>query len=160
MSHFWAPLQDKFQILYRDLYCHPMAQKGIFMKFGYTIIYVPDVAASLDFFDRAFGIECRFLHESGAYGELETGSTALAFAAHTLGELNFPGGHVEGHNSLKPLGVEVGLVTSDVRAAHLRALAAGARELSPPTEKPWGQTVSYVRCPDGTLVELCTPMGD
>jgi lactoylglutathione lyase len=25
---------------------------------------------------------------------------------------------------------------------------------------PWGQTVSYVRCPDGTLVELCTPMAD
>ena len=24
--------------------------------------------------------------------------------------------------------------------------------------KPWGQIVSYVRCPDGTLVELCTPV--
>ena len=48
------------------------------MKFGYTILYVPDVAASLTFFEKAFGFACRFLHESGAYGELETGATALA----------------------------------------------------------------------------------
>ncbi|RZL31926.1 MAG: VOC family protein, partial [Rubrivivax sp.] len=27
-----------------------------------------------------------------------------------------------------------------------------------PVTKPWGQTVAYVRCPDGTLVELCTAM--
>jgi len=33
---------------------------------------------------------------------------------------------------------------------------AGATLLSPPATKPWGQTVAYVRCPDGTLVELCT----
>jgi len=22
---------------------------------------------------------------------------------------------------------------------------------------PWGQTISYVRAPEGTLVEICTP---
>ncbi len=38
------------------------------MKFGYTIIYVADVAASLDFFENAIGLKTRFLHESG-YGE-------------------------------------------------------------------------------------------
>lgn len=129
------------------------------MKFGYTIVYVPDVGASLKFFNRAFGIEQRFLHESGMYGELETGATALAFAAHAMGQMNFPAGHVEAHSSAKPLGIEVALATTDVPAAHQRALAAGAMALSPPTEKPWGQTVSYVRCPDGLLVELCSPMG-
>ena len=120
---------------------------------------MPDVPASLEFFTRAFGIERRFLHESGTYGELETGQTALAFAAHDLGEMNFPTGHIEAHSSVKPLGIEIALVTSDVLAAHQRAVAAGASELSAPVEKPWGQTVSYVRCPDGTLVELCTPIG-
>jgi catechol 2,3-dioxygenase-like lactoylglutathione lyase family enzyme len=131
----------------------------IAVKFGYTIVYVPDVSASLEFFTRAFGIGRRFLHESGTYGELETGETTLAFAAHDLGEMNFPTGHVEAHSSPKPLGMEIALVTSDVPAAHRRAVAAGASELSAPAEKPWGQTVSYVRCPDGTLVELCTPIG-
>jgi hypothetical protein len=24
---------------------------------------------------------------------------------------------------------------------------------------PWGQTISYVRAPEGTLVEICTPTG-
>ncbi len=129
------------------------------MKFGYTIIYVPEVAASLDFFARAFGIPRRFLHDSGMYGELETGATTLAFAAHELGEMNFPDGHVEAHASAKPLGMEIALVTPDVAQAHQKALDAGASELSAPAEKPWGQTVSYVRCPDGTVVELCTPIG-
>jgi len=40
------------------------------MKFGYTIIYVPDVSASLTFFENAFGVRRRFLHESGTYGAL------------------------------------------------------------------------------------------
>ena len=41
------------------------------MKLGYTIIYVPNVAESLSFFESAFGLSRRFLHESGDYGELE-----------------------------------------------------------------------------------------
>ncbi|QOQ84045.1 MULTISPECIES: VOC family protein [Comamonas] len=128
------------------------------MKLGYTIIYVPDVSASLEFFNRAFGIEQRFLHESGTYGELETGQTTLAFAAHELGALNFPGGHVEAHSSAKPLGFEIALGTEDVEQAHRSALSAGAIEMAAPTAKPWGQMVSYLRCPDGCVVELCTPM--
>lgn len=129
------------------------------MKFGYTIIYVPDVAASLAFFSRTFGLPQRFLHESGAYGELDSGATTLAFAAADLAELNLPGGVVLAAGSAKPLGVEIALVTDDVAAAHRHALACGATELSAPAAKPWGQQVSYLRCPDGTLIELCSPMG-
>lgn len=128
------------------------------MKFAYTIVYVPDVAASLAFFEQAFGFTRRFLHESGTYGELETGTTALAFAAHELAAMNFSVGHVAAHSSPKPLGIELGFVTEDVPAAYARALAAGAQEIAPPQSKPWGQEVAYVRCPDGTLVELCTSM--
>jgi catechol 2,3-dioxygenase-like lactoylglutathione lyase family enzyme len=133
--------------------------EGIIMKFGYTIIYVPSVEASLTFYEKAFGIPRRFLHESGTYGELETGDTTLAFASHELGHANFPAGHVAAHESVLPLGMEVALVTSDVAGAHQRALREGARELAKPEVKPWGQTVSYVRCPDGSVVELCTPVG-
>lgn len=128
------------------------------MQFGYTIIYVPDVAASLAFFEQAFGIALRFLHESGTYGELETGTTTLAFADHSLGHANFTGGHVAAHTSAQPLGVEIALLTPDVPAAHQHALNSGATELAHPSTKPWGQTVSYLHCPDGTLVELCTPI--
>ncbi|MHC8314043.1 VOC family protein [Pseudomonas sp. LB3P31] len=128
------------------------------MKFGYLIIYVPDVPSSLKFFNSAFGLTTRFLHESNTYGELETGETALAFAADELAEMNFSSGHIAAHSSAKPLGMEVALVTDDVPAAHAKAVSAGAKEIAAPLVKPWGQTVSYVRCPDGTLVELCTPI--
>ena len=129
------------------------------MKLGYTILYVADVAASLRFFEQAFGFKRRFLHESGAYGELDTGETTLSFAAHALGDGNFPGGHVRADQSAQPLGMEIGLVTADVEAAHARALEQGARELAAPAARPWGQKVLYVRAPDGCLIEICTPMG-
>ena len=129
------------------------------MKLGYTIVYVPDVAESLSFFERAFGLSRRFLHEAGDYGELDTGDTTLAFASLALGRMNFPAGFVAASASARPLGFELALVTPHVAEAHAKALATGATELNPPETKPWGQTVSHVRCPDGTLVELCSPVG-
>ena len=130
------------------------------MKLGYTILYVADVDSSLRFFERAFRFKRRFLHESGTYGELETGETTLSFAAHELGDANFSDGHVRASESTTPLGMEIGLVTLDVASAHAQALREGAIELSAPVEKPWGQIVSYVRAPDGCLIELCTPVGE
>jgi lactoylglutathione lyase len=128
------------------------------MKLGYTIVYVPNVSATLLFYEQAFGLTRKFLHESGDYGELATGDTTLAFASHTLGEANFPKGHIKASDSPVPLGMEIGLVTADVLSVHQSALAHGAAELSAPASKPWGQVVSYVRAPDGTLIELCTPV--
>lgn len=128
------------------------------MKFAYTILYVPDVASSLAFFEQAFGINRRFLHESGDYGELDTGATTLAFASRELGQANLPEGLVVAAESARPLGMEIALATDTVEVAHAQALACGATELKAPEQKPWGQTVSYLRCPDGLLVELCTPM--
>lgn len=129
------------------------------MKLGYTIVYVSDVAASLAFFERAFGLPTRFLHESGTYGEVETGATTLSFAQHATARDNLGQDYVAADTSPQPLGVEIGLVTDDVAAACQRAVQAGATLLATPSTKPWGQTVAYVRCPDGTLVELCTPVG-
>lgn len=129
------------------------------MRFGYTLIYVPDVSASLAFFEKAFGFTKRFLHESGDYGELNTGETTLAFASHAFGATHFPSGYVEASASQKPLGFEVAFVTPSVAEAYARAVAVGATEIKAPKKEPWGQIVSYVRCPDGTLVELCSPIG-
>jgi lactoylglutathione lyase len=129
------------------------------MRFGYTIVYVADPGASLDFFERAFGLARRFLHESGGYGELDTGATTLAFAQHDTARGNLGCDYVAADASARPLGIEVGLLTNDVPDAVRRAVAAGATLLKDAGTKPWGQTVAYVRAPDGTLVELCTPMG-
>lgn len=128
------------------------------MKFGYTIIYVSDVKKSLNFFEKAFGLNQKFIDPSGDYGELETGETTLSFATHSLGNANLPDGYVASDRSAKPLGVEIALVTDPVEIVHQQAISAGAVEIAAPKTKSWGQVVSYVRCPDGTLVELCTPM--
>lgn len=128
------------------------------MNLAYTIVYVADPAASLDFFERAFGLRRRFLHESGGYGELETGASALAFARHDIARANLGQDYRAADADARPLGMEIGLACADVVAAHARAVAAGATSLADPATKPWGQTVAYLRCPDGCLVELCTPM--
>jgi lactoylglutathione lyase len=83
------------------------------MKLGCTSVDAPDAAASLTFFENAFGWKRRFPHASGTDGALDTGATTPPFAAH---------------------------------------------ELAAPATQPWGQMVPYLRCPDGVLVELCTPM--
>ena len=127
------------------------------MQFAYTILYVDDVRASLAFYEKAFGLETRFLHESGTYGELATGATALAFVAHEVARDSL-GQDYRRVGDGAPLGVEVALACADVPAAYARALEAGAQGLKAPQQKPWGQTVAYVRCPDGSLIELCTPM--
>lgn len=128
------------------------------MKFGYTIIYVPDVGQALDYFNRAFDLSTKMLHETGLYGELETGQTTLSFAAEMLAYMNYPKGHLSPHASEVPLGIEIALVCDDVPAAHAKALAEGGTELAPPQEKPWGQMVSYVQTPERIVVELCTPV--
>jgi uncharacterized glyoxalase superfamily protein PhnB len=128
------------------------------VKFGYTINYVRDVNVALSFFEKAFEMKRRFITEENDYGELDTGETTLAFASHELGNSNFNGGYISGSESDKPLGTEIALVTTDVEASHLVALKHGATELKSPEQKPWGQVVSYVRCPSGILLELCTPI--
>lgn len=126
------------------------------VKFGYTINYVSDVEKALTFFEHAFAIKRKFITDEKDYGELETGETVLSFASH---ESNFQGGYVSASESKEPLGIEIALVTDDVDLAHNNALKFGAIELKSPQSKPWGQVVSYVRCPSGILLELCSPIG-
>ena len=47
------------------------------VRFGYTIVYVPDVQRALDFYTNAFGFEQGFVSPDGGYGELMTGETTF-----------------------------------------------------------------------------------
>jgi uncharacterized glyoxalase superfamily protein PhnB len=127
---------------------------------GYVILYVNDVAASLAFYEKAFGLARRFFHDDNgkAYGELETGATRLAFASIALAEEHLKQKVVAAGPDKAPLGVEIALTTPDVPALFKRAVSAGATAISEPATKPWGQTVAYLRDNSGHLVELCTPM--
>jgi lactoylglutathione lyase len=54
----------------------------------------------------------------------------------------------------------VWIEATDVPGAVERAVAAGAELILEPERKPWGQTVAYVRDPNGTLVEIGEPVAD
>jgi catechol 2,3-dioxygenase-like lactoylglutathione lyase family enzyme len=125
------------------------------MKLGYVILYVPDVSASVTFYEKAFGLLRRFIHESGQYAEMETGATALAFASEDMVSTTCHGFR-RNRREDPAAGAEVALVTDDVRNSFDRAVEAGALPVVHPTEKPWGQVISYVRDNNGFLVEICS----
>ncbi len=128
------------------------------MKLGYTILYVQDVPRSVAFYEDAFGLNRKFVHEAGMYAEMDTGGTTLSFAANGLAKSNLACSFRENRLSESPGGFEIALVTDDVSAAYERALSAGATAVSPPAAKPWGQVCAFVRDKDGIVVELCTPV--
>jgi lactoylglutathione lyase len=127
------------------------------MKLSYTILYVKDVPRSVAFYEDAFGLMRRFVHKEGMYAEMDTGATTLSFAAYGLAKSNLPCGFQENNLSKPPAGFEIAFTTDDVPAAYERALAAEATPVAPPTTKPWGQIVAFVRDKDGILVEICSP---
>jgi len=119
-----------------------------------------DEAGALAFYEEAFGLTRRFFNDDNgmAYGELETGATRLAFASLKLANSHLPEPAIAAAPDKAPLGVEIALTTPDVRGLFDRAVQAGATLVSEPAEKPWGQTVAYVRDKQGFLVELCSPL--
>jgi lactoylglutathione lyase len=127
------------------------------VRFGYTILYVSDPAASVAFYERAFGQRRRLVHESGEYAELDTGQTTLAFASHGLAASNLPEQARSTVAGERHGNYEVCFVTQDVEGAFARAVEAGAEAVTEPQVKPWGQHAAYVRDPDGTLVEIASP---
>lgn len=126
------------------------------MKFRWTIIYVADVTATIEFYEKAFGLKRRFISEEGGYGELETGETRLAFAATQMSEGALSGGVLPLDPEGQPQAAELGFATEDVAEWFRHAVDAGAIPVSEPEEKPWGQTVAYVRDLNGVLVEIGT----
>jgi len=129
------------------------------MRLARIIRYVPNVAATAEFYARAFGLTQR-----GMIGEdfiaMETGETVLTFAREGFVSqetgLEFTLSRPEAPPNPQDIVFEV----ADVAGAHGDALAAGGIEVAAPMDKPWGQTVSYLRDPDGALIQLCSPLPD
>lgn len=122
-------------------------------RLGYVILWVEDVERALRFYTATLGFTERARH--GDYVELETGPTTLALVARDFVRDQL-------HLEPSPPGrenAEIGVVVARdaVAATHARAIAEGASPVQAPHEQPWGQVVSYVRDPDGHLVEICSP---
>lgn len=125
------------------------------LTFKYTILYVANVADTLAFFEKAFGFKRTMLHESGDYGQLDTGNTTLSFSSLEL--MANIGKNPAKVDSSRPT-FELAFQTEDVAGALAKAIAAGATLVQDIEEMPWGQTTAYVSDNNGFLIELCSPI--
>lgn len=125
---------------------------------GYTILYVSDVAKSTEFYEAAFGFQKKFITPEQDYAELLTGETTLSFASLELANSNLKNGFLVSKQIDKPFGIELALVTDNVQEIIDQAIELGAILVESPIQKPWGQTVGYIRDINGFLLEICTPV--
>ena len=109
----------------------------------FPILYVDDVARSIRFYTESLGFEVSYRWPS-------EGETAFAFL------------------ELDPLGIAVSrrrpehegrhfelcLYTDDADRAAAQLREAGADEVQPPRDEPWGERRTYFRDPDGNLVHI------
>lgn len=130
------------------------------MKFGYAILFVPDVEAAVDFYERAFGAKRKMVNK--AFAALDTGATTLAFGweENEKKELTENAGDRAAtvfranRATAEAAGVQISFIADDVKSAFARALAAGATEVYAPVKTPWGQWVGRVRDLNGVLVSI------
>ncbi len=128
------------------------------ISYTHTIFYVRDIQQTIKFYEKAFNIKAKFIHESGTYAELDTNGTSLAFASEELAKMNLPNGYTSLDPKNPPHACEIVFTTENVGKTFSNALEAGASQVSQPQEKPWGQTVAYVRDPEGILIEIASVM--
>lgn len=119
----------------------------------YVILYVEDVDRASSFYSSVFGFKERM--RQGEYAELDTGAVTLAVSGRQF---------VSKHLGVKPGpkgagSSEIGVVVPEAKVdgVYRSAISAGAMPVIAPKKQPWGQLVSYVRDPDGHLVEICSP---
>ncbi len=125
------------------------------LRFKYTILYVENVVDTLQFYQAAFGFNQLMLHESGDYGELDTGGTTLSFS--TLKLMDELGKNPAQVNASAP-SFELAFEADDVPGALSQAITAGASLVQEVQEMPWGQTTAYVSDNNGFLIEICSPL--
>ncbi len=84
--------------------------------FGSVVSYVHDDPKTiLDFYCAAFGLTIRYYNATAQFGELETGATSLAVAAHSAGTL-MVGEPYAPYGDGNPKNTEVAFLTADVPA--------------------------------------------
>ena len=120
-----------------------------------TILAAEDAAAAAAFWTAAFGFEHAVdvpgYVELAVPGGMRLGLYARGGFARNTGQspVATPRG------ALAP--VELYFQVEDLAAACARLRAAGARELSPPAPRDWGDEAAYFADPEGNVVVVARP---
>lgn len=135
------------------------AQKTQGLTFDYTILYVADVQKSVTFYEQAFGLTTRLLHDSLSYAEMDSGTDSsehtLAFADYSFIQNMLPVDIRQNMPEASAPAFQISFRAHNVSEAYQQALTTGAAAVMPPERKPWGQEVAFVRDLDGILIEIC-----
>jgi lactoylglutathione lyase len=123
-------------------------------QLGFVILYTRDVASKMAFYERAFGMQKKFLADQGVYGEMN-GEVPLQFVHEDFAR-GYVNDFVPNRAERSPAATELGFLCEDVPAAYQRAIDAGCTSISPPAKRPWGPTIAFVRDDEGVLIELCS----
>jgi catechol 2,3-dioxygenase-like lactoylglutathione lyase family enzyme len=120
----------------------------------HAILYVEDQEASASFYREVLGVPPR-LHVPGmtefAIGDAVLGLMPEAGIRRLLGD-----GLPDPAQSRAPR-AELYLLVDDPAAYHSRALAAGARELSPLLPRDWSHDAAYSLTPDAAVLAFARP---
>jgi lactoylglutathione lyase len=128
-------------------------------QFKYTILYVNNVVATVEFYEKAFGLKRGFITPEEDYGEVNTGTTTLSFANMELGNSNIKSGFIASSTENKPFGLELAFVSDNIEETWNQAIVAGATVVQEIEDKLWGQKVGYLKDINGFLLEVCTAVG-
>jgi lactoylglutathione lyase len=127
------------------------------MALGYIVLYVPDVAATVDFYETAFGFQKHREDRASGAVDLISGKMIVSFLPEaTAKALGHP--FTPLRPDVPPPGVELILERVEVLPAYIRALLAGAAPIKEPRLNAQGQMMAVVRDLNGVMVELCAPL--
>jgi lactoylglutathione lyase len=109
---------------------------------AFPIFYAQDVARAVDFYRSAFGFELAFRWPAQGdeleFAFLRLEPLGIGIAREPLADEQF----------------QLCIYTDDVDAAAERLRAAGAEEVQPPTDQPWGERLAFFRDLDGHLLHV------
>jgi lactoylglutathione lyase len=113
---------------------------------GHVILYVSDLAASVEFYRDVAGLEHRFT--DAGYAEFGTGTTRFALYERRRAEW------LTGHPVTPGPAGEVVLIVGDVDAVAMVLHDRGVPLLAEPVDRPWGHRTLHIADPDGFVVEF------
>lgn len=120
---------------------------------AHFILYVADRARSRDFYAAVLAKEPRL--DVPGMTEFELGGDAVLGLMPESGIRRLLGEALPDPSRGQGIPrAELYLLFDSPTAAHARALAAGARELSPPLPRDWGSRVGYCLDPDGHVLAV------
>ena len=115
------------------------------MQLNYTIVFVADMARSVQFYRDVFGLPLKFA--TSHWTEFATGGATLAL------HLSERAGMLDDAASDSPGRCRPGLATPDLGQFHARMLEHGVRCVQPPTER-FGVRIAQYLDPDGLALSV------